>query len=450
MFSAALFRARQYLKGSLWIYPLLGAALGPLVAWVTKQADTSLTVPPAWQYTPSAASTVLTTIVGATVGLTGFVVTVTVLAIQMATGTFSARYMRIWYRDPLLKASLTMLVGTLTFSFSLLRQVGSTKVPNIGVSVAGLLLVISLVLFLLFFDRFIHRLRPVAVAALVARLAERIIVAAAPPAGAVDGAEPATKSGPGFTVPSAHAGSVQVINVGGLVGWASRRRISIVMHVAVGDFVTGGQPLLTVYGADRPLPRAHLHGMVALGVERTIEDDPAFAVRIIVDIAVKALSAAINDPTTAVQAMDHLGNVLRLLGSQRLDGELTFRDRTGTPRLFMRGRTWDDYLALGVTEIREYGASTIQVLRRLRAILDALNVSVRPEHRAAVVAELARLDATVAASFGGSIDRDMAAVGDAQGIGGPDDAHLANAETAGEAVSAVSRIVGDAGPPSPL
>jgi Predicted membrane protein (DUF2254) len=68
------------------------------------------------------------------VGLAGFVVTVTVLAIQMATGTFSARYMRIWYRDRLLKAVLTVLAGTLTFSFSLLRQVSTTRAPNIGVA----------------------------------------------------------------------------------------------------------------------------------------------------------------------------------------------------------------------------------------------------------------------------------------------------------------------------
>ena len=106
----------------------------------------------------------LTTIVGATVGLTGFVVTVTVLAIQMATGTFSARYMRIWYRSRLLKATLTVLAGALAFSFSLLRQAGAQQVPNIGVSVAGFLVVLSLALFLLFFDRLIHLLRPVAVA----------------------------------------------------------------------------------------------------------------------------------------------------------------------------------------------------------------------------------------------------------------------------------------------
>src|SRR6516164_6944952 len=130
---AVLFRVREYLKGSLRTGPVAGAILGPLL---TRQADTSLTVPKVWQYAPSTASTVLTTIVGATVGLAGFVVTVTILAIQMATGTFSARYMRVWYRDPTLKATLAVLAGTLTFSFSLLRQVNGTQVPNIGVNVA--------------------------------------------------------------------------------------------------------------------------------------------------------------------------------------------------------------------------------------------------------------------------------------------------------------------------
>jgi len=102
-------------------------------------------------------------------------------------------------------------------------------------------------------------------------------------------------------------------------------------------------------------------------VERTIEQDPAFAVRIILDVAVKALSAAINDPTTtAVQAIDHLASVLALLGSTSLHGPVTFRDPGGAPRLLLPGRTWKDYFTLGVTEIREYGSTSIQVMRRLR------------------------------------------------------------------------------------
>src|SRR5215468_7134164 len=418
---ALLFRAREHLRGSLWFYPLAGAILGPLLAVLTRQADTSVTVPQAWQYTPSTASTVLTTIVGATVGLTGFVVTVTVLAIQMATGTFSARYMRIWYRDPLLKGVLAVLAGTLTFAFSLLRQVGSKQVPNIGVSVAGFLVVLSLVLFLLFFDRFIHRLRPVAVADLVGRMALRVITTVTEAAEIDTESAEIAAGDPVLMVASGRAGSVQAVNVRGLVRWASRHDHLLAMQAAVGDFVVAGQDVIAVFSeghvpaqAGRQLPK-----MVALGVERTMEQDPAFAIRIMADIAVKALSAAINDPTTAVQALDHLGNVLRLLGSTPLHGPLTFRDAEGTPRLLMPGRTWADYLTLAVTEIREYGSSSIQVTRRLRAILEDLQESVRPEHRPAVDTEIAKLDATIATGFAGSVDEDQARVRDRQGIGGP-------------------------------
>ena len=158
--------------------------------------------------------------------------------------------------------------------------------------------------------------------------------------------------------------------------------------------------------------------MIALGVERTVEQDPAFCIRIMADVAVKALSAAINDPTTAIQALDHLENVLRLIGSTTHHGQLTFRDQQGTPRLVMPGRTWEDYLTLAVTEIREYGASSIQVMRRLRAMLEDLRESVRPGYRPAVEAELTRLDATVAAGFAGSVDLDRASARDRQGIGG--------------------------------
>ena len=416
-----VFRAREYLKGSVWFYPLIGAILGPLLALLTRQADLSVTVPAALRYAPSTASSVLTTIVGAMVGLTGFVVTVTVLAIQMATGTFSARYMRIWYRDNLLKATLAVLAGTLAFSFSLLRQVTSTQAPNIGVSVAGFLTVLSLVLFLLFFDRFIHRLRPVAVAGLAGQQARQIIATVTQAAEAGSASGQTGTGDPALMVSTQRDGSVQAVNVRGLVALASRHDHLLVMQAAVGDFVTTGQPVIGVFGNGSIPARAsrELRGMIALGVERTIEQDPAFAVRIIVDVAVKALSAAINDPTTAVQAIDHLANVLALLGAMPLRGPLTFRDRQGVPRLLMPGRTWEDYLALGVTEIREYGSTSIQVMRRLRAMLEDLRESVRPEHRPAVKAEIAKLDATTATGFAGSVDEDQARGRDRQGIGGP-------------------------------
>jgi uncharacterized membrane protein len=158
--------------------------------------------------------------------------------------------------------------------------------------------------------------------------------------------------------------------------------------------------------------------MVALGDERTIEQDPAFAVRIMVDIADRALSASVNDPTTAVQVLNHLSDVLRLIGSVDFSQSVWSDGKGVRVGFVIPVRLWEDYLTLGTTEIREYGATTIQVMRRLRAMLEELRGEVRPEHRAAVEDELARLDATVARSYGDSIDLDRASIPDAQGIGG--------------------------------
>ena len=147
--------------------------------------------------------------------------------------------------------------------------------------------------------------------------------------------------------------------------------------------------------------------------------DPAFAVRIMVDVAIRALSPAVNDPTTAVQVIDYLGETLRQIGTARVAITTQAARAPGGAGVVIRHRRWDDFLALGVTEIREYGATSIQVVRRLRAMLEELRDSVPPECHAAVERELSRLDATVAAHWSGSVDLDLAGAAGPQGIGSP-------------------------------
>ncbi len=160
--------------------------------------------------------------------------------------------------------------------------------------------------------------------------------------------------------------------------------------------------------------------MVALGDERTIEQDPSFAIRILVDVANLALSPAVNDPTTAVQVLDYLGEALRMVGTTELSigsWEAGTRPRMG---VVIPARSWEDYLALTVIEIREYGAGGIQIMRRLRAMLEELaRGGLARSSEPAIEDELGRLDATVAQSFGDSVDFDRATVADTQGIGGP-------------------------------
>ncbi len=229
---------------------------------------------------------------------------------------------------------------------------------------------------------------------------------------------PGSPGTPSVTVRARRPGSIQAVHVEGLLRFARHQRCTLVLSHVVGDFVPAGGRLIQAYGADVGGAEAErkLHGMIAQGVERTIEQDPAFAVRIMVDIAIKALSPAVNDPTTAVQVLNHLGDLLQVVGSADFES----REQAGSSagRVLMPARGWDEYVALGITEIRRYGASSVQVARRLRALLEELHEAVPEEHRAAVEDELARLEADVARELGASADLDRAGEADRQGLGG--------------------------------
>lgn len=420
---ATRFRTRQYVQESLWLLPLLGIVLGLILGAVDTQVDKSIHLPASWTYSSSTATTALSAIIGAMAALTGFVVTVTVLVVQTVIVSFSARYMRPWYRDPMLKVVLAIFIGTLAFAFSLLRRVENNFVPNLGVTISGALVMVSLLLFTVFLNRYLQRLRPVRVAADVTGYMEREfkrLTAALTEAPDVfagrfepDGQQPT------LIAYSTAAGAIQAIDLQGLVGWARQHDCLLVLQHGIGDSVPFGAPLVKAYGG-RPnkTDERTLRGMLALGVERSVDQDPAFAIRIIVDIAAKALSPGINDPTTAVQVLDQLEEILRIIGKADLDSHRL--PATGGPQrgLVFRSRAWADYLALGVTEIREFGATSIQVVRRMRAMLEQLRSEVPPEHRAAVDEELGRLDATVADAFGHSVDLDRARIADGQGLGG--------------------------------
>jgi uncharacterized membrane protein len=417
------FRANQYFKSSLWIVPFIGAIVGLVLAQVGLQLDAA-GVLPEYRYSSDTATAVLTAAIGAAASLTGFVITVTVLGVQMATGTFSPRYMRLWYRDPMLKLLLAELIGTLAFAFTVIRQVRPESVPDISVSLAAAGVILGLLLFMLFFDRFMHRMRPVAVAALMAtecREAFRDWMREAdrPDTAFVARGRAGPTTTPALVVRATRAGTIQAVDARGLTRFARHHGCLLVFRHAVGDFVSVGTAILEVHGVlPPPAATRQLSRLVAFGVERTIEQDPSFAIRVMVDVATKALSPAVNDPTTAVQVLDHLGETLRMIGTtpNPADGASSTAIATG---LVMPVRTFPDILLLAVTEIREYGGGSIQVVRRLHALLDELGSLVLPENRAAVATELRRLDATVAAHFADGVDIDLARDQDVQGIGGP-------------------------------
>ena len=419
---ARRFRRRESLRESLWLIPVIGAVLGGVLGVAVSVADEQIGTPYLWQYSPSTASTVLTAIIGATAALTGFVVTVTVLVVQMATGTFSARIMRLWFRDRILKVTLAVLVGTLTYSFAVLQRIEEDVVPDIGVTLSGLFISLCVLVFIVFFDQFIRRLRPVAVAADVARVArstfeQTLRVGDRPD---IHWEYATTRAEPALVVRASRGGAIQAVDPDGLVEWARTHRAELVLPQRIGNFVHTGGELIRVYGGEYgDRAAAELEGMIALGEERTFDQDPAFAIRMMVDIANRALSPAVNDPTTAVQVLDHLGEVLGLIGRTDLEQRTKPRSADTPAAVVMVTPGWEDFVTLGLTEIREYGATSVQITRRLRALLEELLKTVRPEHRAAVAEELRRLDTTVAEAWRDTVDLDRAAVADGQGIGDP-------------------------------
>jgi uncharacterized membrane protein len=192
---------------------------------------------------------------------------------------------------------------------------------------------------------------------------------------------------------------------------ASEARIDVA--VGVGDTLPDGAVIAGIFGGQ--VDETRVRRAFMLGDERTMEQDPKFALRLLVDVAIKALSPAINDPTTAVQALDQIEDLLRRMGQRTLDlGRLV--GVRGYTRVTYPAPTWNDLLALGTDEIRMYGSDSLQVVRRLRLLLENLAETVTPDRRPAVLDRLERLDAGIEAGIGAP-DQADARMTDPQGLG---------------------------------
>jgi uncharacterized membrane protein len=217
----------------------------------------------------------------------------------------------------------------------------------------------------------------------------------------------------------AHLGKSSVllaVNLEVLVAEARGAGVVIELMPQVGDFVASGEPLYHIYGSG-PVDEQRLREQAAFGTERTMEQDPMFAFRILVDIAAKALSPAINDPTTAVLAIDQLHRLLRMVGMRDLRAEEII-DESGEVRLIVRTPNWEDFVHIAFREIRLFGAGNLQVPRRLAAMIENL-VQTLPGHRhAALRTELALLDRALVEQYAFAEDLALARSPDPQGIGG--------------------------------
>jgi uncharacterized membrane protein len=197
---------------------------------------------------------------------------------------------------------------------------------------------------------------------------------------------------------------------------AIRNNVSFYLPFAIGDSLQDGAPLVYVNGDWSGAQNSRILALIDLGHERSFYNDPKYSIRLLVDIAIRALSPAINDPTTAVQVLDHLELLLRRLGNSDLDiGEV--RDTSGVLRLVYKMPCWDDYLQLALAEILQYGAGSIQVSRRLEALLLFLEQTVPPERAEVVKQFRIQRRLLVEEFFANDTNRQWAGIPDREGLG---------------------------------
>jgi uncharacterized membrane protein len=413
-------QVQAFLRSSLWFYPLLGMGAALLAAAAVRAVDrwTGWTLP----VSVDGVRTLAGTLASALLTFIVFVFSVLLVAVQLASAQQTPRVIALVLQDRWTRAALTVFVFTYTYSLSFLARV-EEPVPWLSTMICAYSSLACIAAFLLLIDRVGRRLRPVGILALVGAVGRKVTTQVYPhPFTDAPEARPAAEGlslgEPTRVVASTRApGVVLAFDVRGLVEAA--RRVDCVIELApeVGDFVAPDDPLFRVHGGGQNLDEDGLRRAVALGAERTLEQDPAFAFRVIVDIASKALSPGINDPTTAVLAIDQLHHLLRRVGGRSLD-DGRVRDAAGKLRLVYRTPDWEDYVLLAVTEIRHFGRTSIQVARRLRAMLENLIAVLPPERTALLRRELTLLHRTVERAFRDPEDCARADAGDLQGVGG--------------------------------
>jgi uncharacterized membrane protein len=417
-----LFYLREHLRSSLWFLPTLCVLFVVGLAAVLVSIDREFGSNTFFEGSPDSAQTILSTISASMITFTGLVYSITIVVLQLASQQFSPRVLRTFLRDRHSQLALGVFVGTFTYSLMVLREVhteeapGGEFVPGIATSAAFGLVLLSLA----FFVDYIHHIsQSIRVSSITMSIARETRAAIADIYDHEHTQEPLPlpESVQVETVLAPRPGVITGLDRDALVADASAAGTVVEVVPGIGDFVPEGAPLLRLHGGEQLRPDDFLES-VGIGAERTMQQDPAFGFRQLVDIAERGLSPAVNDPTTAIQCLDQVHDLLRRIAGrafpsgQRLDGD-------GALRLTFPVVSWEGYVTLSLDEIRHYGRDSIQVHRRMRSLLDDLEETVPAERRGPLRRQVRLLDASSERDLPDQEDRAFSRRADEQGIGGP-------------------------------
>ncbi|MGP4058966.1 DUF2254 domain-containing protein [Mycobacterium sp. 4D054] len=387
-------------RNRFWVVPLffaaLATALGLGLAALDDRLETSFSVPFLFTGGPEGARAVLSAIITSMISFTGLVFSITIVVLQLTSSQFSPRVLRSFLRDWVNQIALGVFVATFVYALVVLRAVQGTAdvdpfVPQLSVTAAFAFVLASVVVFLIYIDHIAQSIRVATIITRIARdtrdLLERRFPAAAEPPSRLP--VPATGGRP---VSADRPGVVQRVDEDALVRAADEHGATIFLVRSLGEFVPAGATLMEVHDAEVP-DEDSLRAAVRLGTERSLEEDLGFGLRQLVDIAERALSPGINDPSTAVQVLDQLHDLLRRLATRELPPRQVTRN--GRLLLDVPEPSFADYLALAIDEIAHWGEDAERVQRRLRAMLVDLRDAALPRHRPRITEALERIGGSV-------------------------------------------------------
>ena len=416
------YRIVDFVRSSFWFFP----SLAMLAAWLIAKSILWFVPDPNWPRFDStdieAARVSLSAFAASMLTFVVYAVSALLLAVQLASGQTTPRLIRITFG----RWEMKLATSTFVFSFGVTLVALANMTEESRHAVLTVLAIVGNVSSVLVFFWFVQGvglgLRPVAILQQIfldgKQAMDTVYEGAFDPTQA-EGGQTDELAGHDSRIlrrlgPS---GTFLAFGTRRLVALATRAGCTIELIPQVGDFVSTDDPLARIYPPDASIDEATLNDMVAFGAERTVRQDPMFAFRIMVDIASRALSPAVNDPTTATLAIDQIHRLLRYAGLKNLDNARV-RDATGGLRLVFPTSDWEDIVDLAVTEVRQYGASSTQVARRLRAMLEHLVDRLPVSRAGALQGQLGLLQRNVDRSFAEPEDRQRASVGDVQGLGG--------------------------------
>ena len=403
-----------------WVLPFAYVVAAIVLGLLLPRIDRQY-IPGSWETVSINSETaILSSIASGMMALTGIVFSMVLVSVQVAGSSYSPRLVQWLVHDPILRHALGIFTGTFIFALMALAAVdigGSGRVPYLTTLIALVWLLASILLLIALIER-VGQLYIINVLYKVGDSGRNVIEAVYVPADrmvAVKERED-TASAAQEIVYHGPPRVVVALDTERLVKVACRAGALVQVEYAVGDLVADGLPIARVYGAQKTLaPRDVLRGII-LGQERTSLQDAKYPLRLLVDIAIRALSPAVNDPTTAVQALNQIDDLLRRLGRCRLDvGRIA--DTSGVLRVRYPTPTWEDFLDLALLEIMYYGAGSVQVMRRLGALLDDLEQTVNPSQQAEVRKYQERLHRQIQQEFKRTDLREEAEEIDRQGLG---------------------------------